>query len=420
MPKHLLFLNAMYPAKRRMFEAARRLGLTISVVGPELPEWVRGYVDCYICAQTRDPAQLGAALQALHRRHDELPFDGVVTFWDHGVVAAAHVAEEFELPGCTAAAAERARNKHRMRTALAEHAVPQPRFARVTSAAELAAAGAELGYPLIFKPTGAAGSAGVLVLNGPGETAAAFETARTFFTPDADDLFGYYPAEFIAEEFMPGPEVSAECVVTRGQVQVVAITDKWTTDESFIEYQHAVPSKLAAIDAERVRQVACAAIRAVGIGTGGVHAEVKLTPDGPKVVEVNARLAGDYIASHLVPLACGVDLVTATIKAALGEPPDPAPARGRGDAEEAGGAAIRFLLANRAGIIRSWAGVERARRQEGVAEVGVTRPVGENIRLPPHNFFELRLGHVITQAADPATAVARARRAAELISVGIA
>lgn len=405
----------MYPAKRRMFEAARRLGLTITVVGPELPEWVRDYVDCYVDAPTSDPAHFDDAMKGLHRRNEQRPFDGVVTFWDHGVVAAAHVAEEFGLRGCTVEGAEQARNKYRMRSALAARGIPQPRFARVTSMAGLAASGEEFGYPLIFKPTGAAGSAGVLTITGPGEVAAAFETARTFFTPDADDLFGYYPAEFIAEEFMPGPEVSVECLVIEGEPHVVAMTDKWTTEPGYIEYQHAVPARLAAVEAQRVREIARAAVRAIGIGTGGVHTEVKLTPDGPKIVEVNARLAGDYVGSHLVPLATGVDLVTETIKASLGEPASLA-----SGAQRAGGAAIRFLLSSRAGTVRSWSGVEQARRQDGVAEVAPSRPAGERIRLPPHNFFELRLGHVITQAPDPATAVARAEHAASLISVEVA
>ncbi len=38
------------------------------------------------------------------------------------------------------------------------------------------------------------------------------------------------------------------------------------------------------------------------------HTEVKLTEDGPMIVETGARIGGDYIASDLVPLATGISM----------------------------------------------------------------------------------------------------------------
>lgn len=66
----------------------------------------------------------------------------------------------------------------------------------------------------------------------------------------------------------------------------------------------------------------CDAVNAIGIQNGPSHTEIKVTKDGPKVVELGARLGGDNITTHLVPLSTGVNLVECCIHVALGETPD--------------------------------------------------------------------------------------------------
>src|SRR5438874_2137956 len=137
MGKHILFLNATYIHKTSTLAIAKDLGLTVTIIDTELPDWARAYTDCFIEADTYDLSKFGEALVALRKRDAELPFDGVVTFWHHGILPAALVAAEFGLRGCSVEAAENACNKFKMREAFQRADVPHPRFALATNWDEL-------------------------------------------------------------------------------------------------------------------------------------------------------------------------------------------------------------------------------------------------------------------------------------------
>lgn len=409
---HILFMNAMYRHKVKSFQTAREMGCRISVVGPELPDWAAPFTDRFIEAETADSGGLEQAVTTLAAVHREDPFDGVVTFWDHGVLPAARVAAALRLPG-DAAAAGRTRNKAAMREALAGNGVPGPAYAKVSDWPQLLAASARIGFPAIYKPTGGAGSAGVVRIDSAAQLRPAFDSARAHMQPDRDPFFAYYPDEFLLEEFLEGTEVSVEGIVAGGVVHIVGVTEKTVCPETFVEIRHAHPARIDPKAREEVVEIATAAVRALGLAECGFHAEIIRTESGGRVVEVNGRLGGDFIASHLVPMATGVDLTRAAIDAAMGRPIGLRPDR-------TGGACIRFLVADRPGTVRSWTGLEAAARAPGVVEIGVNKQVGDAVLLPPEGFFDSRLCFVITQGADTGEAVARAEDALALTQCAVA
>ncbi|MGH3850413.1 MAG: ATP-grasp domain-containing protein, partial [Pseudonocardiaceae bacterium] len=215
----------MYRHKIKSFQTAREMGCRISVVGPDLPGWAAPFTDRFIQAETADACALEQAVTALAAVHREDPFDGVVTFWDHGVLPAAQVARALRLPG-DAESAGRARNKAAMREALTRSGVPGPAFMKVSNWPQLLAASTHIGFPAIYKPTGGAGSAGVVRIDSAAELRAAFDNARTYVNPERDRFFAYYPHEFVLEEFLEGAEVSVEGVVAGGEVYVAGVTEK--------------------------------------------------------------------------------------------------------------------------------------------------------------------------------------------------
>jgi biotin carboxylase len=403
----------MYAAKRPAFEAARRLGLNIAVVGPELPEWAAGLIDEYVPGGTDTAEAMQATIEQLKDRHAVRPYAGVVTFWDHGVVPVAQIAAALGLPGSSPQAAHQVRNKHAMRLALAQHGVPQPRFALVRSWPELQAAAEAIGFPAVYKPVGGAGSAGVLLVRSAADLGEVHQTATRHLIPDNDSFFAYYPGEFIYERFVPGREVSVEAVVVDGVLHTAGITEKWSTSDTFTEFQHAYPARLTPEQAATARNLAREAVRAIGIDRCGVHAEVMLTDGGGQVIEVNGRLGGDFITSHLVPLADGTDLLQAAIEAATGRPVHLTPTR-----REA--ACVRFLLADRRGVVAGWRGLDEARAAPGVQEMTVNRQIGELVELPPEAFFSSRLGFVVTRGRDTGEAVDRAGRALSAVVCDVA
>jgi biotin carboxylase len=53
------------------------------------------------------------------------------------------------------------------------------------------------------------------------------------------------------------------------------------------------------------------------VRTGGFHTEIKLTPDGPRVLEVNGRLGGGV--PEMLSQASGVSIMRLSMRVALGE-----------------------------------------------------------------------------------------------------
>ncbi|MBZ8177035.1 ATP-grasp domain-containing protein [Corynebacterium poyangense] len=130
--------------------------------------------------------------------------------------------------------------------------------------------------------------------------------------------------KFIVSEFMHGPEVSVEMFMEGGRVRFAEITDKATTGSpEFVEIGHSQPCMLAADIQENILTLAEDAVDVLGIDEGPAHVEIIVDrEETPRIVEVGARLGGDFITSHLVPLSTGVDLLAATINHACGKRAD--------------------------------------------------------------------------------------------------
>src|SRR5262249_34502807 len=128
-----------------------------------------------------------------------------------------------------------------------------------------------------------------------------------------------------------------------------------TRDSSFVELGQAVPARLPGALGAEVREIATAALKAVGYDHGIAHTEMILTTDGPRIVEVNPRPAGDCILD-LLRLTSGVDLYDIAADLALGNAVD---LDALAATEFTGAAAIRFLTAE-PGVVRRVDGVTEA------------------------------------------------------------
>ena len=123
----------------------------------------------------------------------------------------------------------------------------------------------------------------------------------------------------MVEEYMTGAEVSVEAMTVNGETTIVTITDKFITPPPyFVEVAHSEPSQLDEDTQEQIRQITRKALKAIHLLNGPSHTEIKVTKEGPKIVELAARLGGDFITSRLVPLSTGVDLVGNSVLLATG------------------------------------------------------------------------------------------------------
>ena len=214
----------------------------------------------------------------------------------------------------------------------------------------------------------------------------------------------------MVEEYMKGPEVSVEGIIVNKELHIIAITDKLVTPlPFFVELGHSEPSQLPTSVQKDICDVTRKAVAAIGIVNGTCHAELKITDKGPKIVEIAARLGGDYITSCLVPLSTGVDLVGNSILLALHRPISIEKTRKQGSA-------IRFISGEE-GVVKKIEIKEEAKNIDGIYEIQIYVQKGQKVRsLQSSND---RLGHVIAIGETAEQAIERAEKALDNIIIEI-
>ena len=133
-----------------------------------------------------------------------------------------------------------------------------------------------------------------------------------------------------------------------------------------------------------------------------------LTKDGPKMVELGARMGGDCITTHLVPLSTGIDMIKATMDICLGQTPDITPKCQKGSA-------IRFFDAP-CGTITAVEGVEEAKNISGIQEISFTKQIGDIVA--DIGSSSDRVGFAVAQANSAQEAEAICQKAQHTVVIG--
>ncbi|MDT9687040.1 ATP-grasp domain-containing protein [Streptomyces sp. P9(2023)] len=276
----------------------------------------------YLAGSTVVPDTGERSVSAAARRiAAEQPVAGVMSWHEEHIVQAALVAEELGLPGTRATAVRRCRDKFETRTALAAAGLPQPAFALVGTVAEALSAAGRLGYPVVLKPRAAGGSQGVVLVRDAAELADQFEATRDVPVPHAPD----FDRVVLVEEYLAGPEISVDSVVHEGRVTPVFVGRKEVGFPPYFEETgHRVSGADPLLTDPELLRTLTDIHGALGCTDGWTHAELKLTPEGPKLIEVNGRLGGDLIP-YLGLRATGIDPGLAAADVACGVAPDVAP-----------------------------------------------------------------------------------------------
>ncbi|GAA0493907.1 ATP-grasp domain-containing protein [Streptomyces sp. NPDC046215] len=392
---HLLMVESWVGSMSRLLpRAIREGGHEFTFLTRDLHHYLRsapeGTAHPLLAARnvvTADTNDLATLLPHIEHLHTVLRFDGVLTSCDYYLPAAAAIAAHLGLPGPPAGAVADACRKDATRRALAAADLPQPRFAVCPDWAATAEAARTLGYPLVLKPVDLCAGMYVRAVADEKELAAAYRALADFPVNARGQLRA---PVVLLEELLHGPEVSVETVSSGGTAHVVGITDKSVGGApAFIETGHMFPAALTAEQARTAADTALRALDALGLDDIVTHTEIKLTPDGPRVVEVNPRPAGNRI-TELVRHVTGIDLAAACVDVALGRQPDLA-------VRETGvrSAAIGFLIPHAPGTLEGVEGAKVLAGHPGVLEAQLAEP-GTTVKASGSN--NDYLGHVM--AAD--------------------
>jgi S-sulfo-L-cysteine synthase (3-phospho-L-serine-dependent) len=400
----LVLVESNTTGSGRLFcECARRLGLRPVLIARDPARYPYVAAD-RVEHRVADTGSAAAVLAACRGLGGEITgaIAGVTSSSEYFIATAAEAARSLGRPHPAPDAVRACRDKQAQRVTLSAAGIPCPSFAAAGSPQEAVAAAGRIGYPVVVKPASGTGSIAVRLCQDGAQVRAA--AAHAFAAPDP----ALPPQETVlVEEYLTGAEYSAELI----DDQVVGVTRKLLGREPyFVETGHDFPAPLAEADRAALGELAVAAVRALGLGWGGAHVELRYSAAGnPCVVEVNPRLAGGMIP-RAVQEATGVDMIYHVVAAAAGRPEPPRPQPGRA-------ASIRFLVADQEGTLTGVNGMAEARQVPGVVEVGITARIGQHV-VPRHSFRD-RLGYVIAAAAEGGQAARSAQAALALLAAQI-
>lgn len=303
--------------------------------------------------------------------------------------------DELGLHGITKEQAVRATNKHLMRQAFEKGNAPSPKSI-LTESAEDAWWHLRRDFSTdgILKPSRNSGSRGI---------------AKVSRDMDKDDFVKAYEIALVEsrdksvllEQFIDGPEFSVEIIVWKRHVNVLTVTDKKTTGAPhFVELGHNQPSCYSRGEVEIIKSAAIAGVMALGVNNCACHAEVKLMNGKAYLMEIGARLGGDFISTELTHLSTGIDMVAAAINVALGIEPD------LSVREKTQGACIRYFCP-KAGKLENINNLDVLRNPH-VYAYDIYVHVGDVI--PEITSSLSRSGHVIVTEETPRKAIALAEK----------
>jgi biotin carboxylase len=249
--------------------------------------------------------------------------DGIIAFRDLDLVPLSELALRLNLDFHTPVVALRLVDKVEQRLALAAGGLAMP---AVTVLGALGGSDSGSGsgetdlgdvtFPAVLKPRQGSGS------------------WHTYYVRDRDHLesvLGSLRAldggseELILEEYLDGSlelhddgfadYVSVETLFAGGQPHHLAITGRFHPAPPFRETGFFIPSHLSQDRSDAVVQLAGDALDALGVRWGCTHTEIKFTPDGPRVIEINGRMGGGI--SDILKLSSGADLLQWCLLAAV-------------------------------------------------------------------------------------------------------
>lgn len=351
---HVVFVEPAFPKNQREFvRALAAVGARVSAIGEspvealdaELKRWLAGYERVSSVTDRR------ALLEAVRRIQGRGWVDRLEATVEAHILPVAHVREECTIPGTSARTAWLCRDKPAMKEALRAAGVACAQSTGASSAAEVRAFAARVGYPLILKPTAGAGAAGTY------RAANDEELARVIQATQVDR-----GATVAVEEFIEGHEAFYDTLSVDGHVVHDFICHYYpgvleAMRERWISPQVVTTNRIDVAEYDEVKALGRRAIEVLGIGTSATHMEWFFGPKGLKFSEIGCRPPGVRVWD-IYSAANDLDLYVEWAKLVVHGASDARPSR-----RFAGG--MIALRPERDGTITGYEGVDELKRRYG-------------------------------------------------------
>lgn len=307
---------------------------------------------------------------------------GLLPATDYATPNTCWVAEKLGFKTMSYDSALAARNKDIARDLFYKNNVPSPKYKTVKTYKEAVDFTNMVGFPIVLKPTNAASSQFVTLIQNKEELHKEFNNIQEF----NETYMGFKVRnEYLVEEYMSGQEYSIEVFLEDGCTKFLEITKKLKTNPPFfVEKGHILPIPLS--NKEDFMNIAEKGSKALGINNGPLHIEVIDNEGQLKIVEINGRPAGDEITSKLIPLSFGINIFQNTIFNYLEK--DLKLTKSKNDYSM-----NLYIFADKVGTLNNIVGVDKIKELDFVSDVNITSNTGSKVH-PPKNSDD-RLGYII-------------------------
>lgn len=326
-------------------------------------------------------------IEELKNKFISCKFDGIITVCDYYIELVKELSEILKIPCPFPKNVKNIRRKDKLREIINVSNLPNPKYKLASNLNEIKEFAKVNGFPFVLKPADLASSAFVRIIRNETDMEDAYLKLKdfplNFRKQERDDII-------LLEEYMDGPEFSVESVSFNGDIKIIGITDKSLTgDPYFIENGHMFPADLSAENKNSIENFVLDVLKAVEFDNGLAHTEVKLTKNGPRIVEINPRNGGNYIV-ELVELVTGVNLLENFIDIAIGRKPNTTILE-----KNIKSAASIFIVPSEEGTIESIFGIENLKNEKNLVRYSIENCIGKYIDKPIDN--ACYLGHFIVK-----------------------
>lgn len=220
-----------------------------------------------------------------------------------------YLAQKLNLKGNSQECTILTTNKYEMRKKLKEEGLPIPEYQLIKEKRDIDYNKTD--FPIIVKPIDRSGSRGIQKVMNIEELDEAIKNAKEVS----------FIENILIEEYIEGKEYSIEAISQNGVHKILQITEKFTSGSpNFIEGAHLSPARIDMDTGKRISQIIEKSLEVLKVENGASHSEIKISPNGDiKIIEIAARMGGDFIGSDMVAISTGFDFLKSVIDVALGQ-----------------------------------------------------------------------------------------------------
>jgi len=311
--KTILFIGGSKEAVVGIKEA-KKMCFNVIVSDIDVNAVGRKFADDFIQADVYNPEDTLRKVSTYSKKNR---INGVITLGCDATITVSKVASALGVPGHSMKTAQLATNKILMKEQFKKKNIPIPWFSGVKDLSYLREIINYSDCDYVLKPVDSRGARGVLKINKSVDLNWAFKYSLSFSRIK----------KLIIEKWLEGKQISTESVLYGEKSVLVGVADRdysRTTNllPFIIEDGGETPAELDQNTIQKIDRLITLAAKAIGIKKGTVKGDIVIDKDGPKIIEIAARLSGGYFCTHNIPLVYGVNIIKSAIDISLGEEPN--------------------------------------------------------------------------------------------------